>query len=167
MEKRIRSTVHIAFLLRLINKEGLMDWAFKRIENDGYSDFFGSIIDCKSDVDILYALGPIDNEEENIAFYLEFFLGLLNKLMNVVLWEVVQEKIVKLSKLLDLTAISDSTNLYLTQISDDYALRNEGFSGSMNMPQDLSDFLHNFNQFTELKAREFEKIDFPQIVLTQ
>ncbi len=146
---RLKSVVHIAFLLNLITKDQIETWAFSKIENGDYDDFFFNLSTSKNNNEVLNVLGEIPSDTDSTLFFVEYFFSFFKNAFKNEIWKIVEEKIVSFYNIVDLSAINVTIKLSLIRIKDDYELRRDGFGGSMDMPSDLIDFL---NQFPDLTA---------------
>lgn len=133
------------YLAQKISLEQLINWADDQISigDDRELIFELSLSASKPNSTILEILYNSINDSDQIEFCGTFKL-FLKEINNVYDWSDQQEKLMivyhKFKELLD------SDNVFWSRLVDDYQLRKDGFTGCMDMPNELNQFINSHIQ---------------------
>lgn len=138
--------IYIGLLFNYILKDYIIDWADDQIVNKGNNEDYIielSFSSNKTEKEILAMLSNYITDDYNLT--IEFYFSQFNMLIKkgYYNWERVEEEIVKFYKSNFIT--EDTEDLFYSRIIDDYYLRKDGFSGNMNMPKELLQFLSKYS----------------------
>ncbi len=138
--------LEIAFVLKLVSREELLDWSDKNIMLD-YSDqiFIELSSITKNDkdsriIDVLKANSvPLNRKDfEKLTTVVLSYLS-----MEIENWEKVQKKLVLYYSLIEDCFFEESE--FWSRLKDDYYLRQDGYSGCMRMPKELKQFFDSLS----------------------
>lgn len=151
MDKSIIALVlKVGFLLEMIDKKSIVSWADFNINNGDFDNTVLelSLIKSKTNNEIISLLNKIANNEKgnNVQYVVNIFMGVfyIEIIKNPKLWLTIEKKIVEIKNILGY----NSDEVFFSRIEDDYSLRKEGFSGCMNLPNELISYLSNYEVYS-------------------
>ena len=138
--------IKVGFLLGIIPRKELINWSEINLEKDKPNDVFLNIsmlLSKSTDFEFSQALNDFDirlTENEFVQFH-SILLSFLFKEKED--WENIQRLLLKYFNLLD-KSVFDSDYEFWSRLRDDYYLREDGLSGCMRMPSELTRYFKSF-----------------------
>lgn len=143
----IFKNLKVALILNLIEKEEFIDYVYDYYQKTSYFELFFDII-CENrniSYNKLYEILDkyiIDKNETSDFMTHSLFIYFINKKFKN--WSIIEEKLV-----LYYDYFKEYLNTieygFWSRLNDDFRLRKEGFSGCMNMPKELENYLKSYN----------------------
>lgn len=140
------NVLKIGFDLDFISSKELIEWSDSKLADNLFKDLFLDLSSLpknysRSDVnDILNVLEQNFSSKEFEKFH-SIVLSYLYKDLDD--WKLVQYKLLHYFEFFD-TSILKVDYHFKSRLRDDYYLRKDGFSGCMNMPDELEDYFEKF-----------------------
>ena len=151
MDKSLIALVlKVGFLLGIIDKKSIVSWADFNINIGDFDNAVLelSLIKSKTNNEIISLLNIIANrdDDDNTKYTFNYLMCLFcNEITkNPKLWSTIEKYIVDLGCILRY----NSDEVCFLRIEDDYSLRKEGFSGCMNLPNELISYLSNYDVYS-------------------
>lgn len=146
-------------LLGEISTDEILAWSDKNIMDDRTDELFVdlSTLSSKNEEHIIKILKQYEKEasEEQQTKFEKVLFGFLIK--DITNWKLIQTKLMKYFEISNNGKINYD-NEFSIRLKDDYFLRKDGFTGSMEMPQELREYLE---QKVEL---EYENTSFLEVL---
>jgi len=150
----IAKILKLGFIINIFDFNLIQRWAEKKINEEHYDDDIAELLFSrnKEKGEVIELLNRLENGSDD-KIVKSFFLSLFyQELKNnrKKYWKNIEKKMYELFSIDDL-----KKDDFILRLNDDYLLRREGFSGNINQPVELFNYLKNENN--ELLIEEFWK----------
>lgn len=139
--------IQTGFILKLVSRKSILEWSDDKILEGNADNIFIDLSSVKSSDDDTIIIDILEKYSSNLGkddfrfFHQELMSFILNEIKD---WKLIQQKLVMYYELFKVY-LDDEDFEFWSRLKDDYQLREEGFTGCMNMPKELYDYFKTNN----------------------
>ncbi|MFK5983591.1 MAG: hypothetical protein QM499_11800 [Flavobacteriaceae bacterium] len=152
-KKIIGHLIRFGLALRKIHFSQISKWADKKIEKGKEESIYFDLSFAKSNNEVIELLTKKIEWNFKSSEIRNLLLGYYNEYLKAdnSKWKEIEKELIDLFNYFEYENGNERADDFLYYLIDDYNLRNEGFRGSLKMPDYLTENLSEFDNYQELQ----------------